>query len=180
MSTTSDPRPLAEICDRLSPIDGHRLRPWDLADAEVLSRAWNDVEIARWNPVPPDTSVTFAASWIAGTGLQNEASVGIDVVMVDVGDDVLGEVGLQVDPVQSIAEIGFWLTDAVRGQGRGRMLLSLGEQLAQQLELLGLVALTSAENAAAIALLSSSGWNEVPTNSTRRGFARRVSTNEPR
>ena len=52
-----------------------------------------------------------------------------------------------------------------------------GRAIALQL-LIGLVALTATENAAAISLLGSCGWHEVPTNSTRRGFARRIAATD--
>lgn len=138
----------------------------------MLAAAWADPEIARWNPVPPDASVEFAASWISGTGGQTAASVGIDVVMTD--GEVLGEVGFQIDPERGIAEVGFWLRAEARGRGHGTTLLTLALAMAQQLELVGVVALTDSNNEAAITLLARVGWSEVPTKSERRAFARRV------
>lgn len=138
----------------------------------MLAAAWADPEIARWNPVPPDTSVEFAASWISGTGAQTAASVGIDVVVTD--GEILGEIGFQIDPERGIAEVGFWIRSQARGQGHGTTLLALALAMAQQLELVGLIALTDANNQAAIAVLTSALWSEVPTKSERRAFARRV------
>jgi RimJ/RimL family protein N-acetyltransferase len=106
----------------------------------VLAAAWADPEIARWNPVPPDASVELARSWISSTSDQSAASVGIDVVLID--REVLGEIGFQIDPARSIAELGFWLRAEARGQGHGTTLLTLALAMAQQLELVGLVALT--------------------------------------
>lgn len=164
------------VCRSIIAIDAHRLRPWHQADAPLLFAAWEDPEIARWNPVPPDASVSFAETWIRGTATQNEASVGIDVVMVDATDVVRGEVGLQIDPVRGIAEIGFWLHQGSRGHGYGKTLLALAEGLADRLDIVGLVALTEPDNRAAVGLLDAVGWNEVPTTSKRRAFARRIAT----
>ena len=140
----------------------------------MLVDAWNDPEIARWNPIPPDPSMEFASSWIAGTSSQTVVSVGIDVVIVDVSDRVLGEIGLQVDPRQQIAEVGFWIAGVHRGRGHGRALLRLSIDLAEHLELLGLVAMTDAANSAAVALLTANGWAEIPTKSARRAFAQQI------
>ncbi len=140
----------------------------------MLADAWADEEISRWNPIPPDSSPDFAARWIDGTSSQSVASVGIDVVVVDGDDEVRGEIGLQVDPAQNIAELGFWLTASARGQGTGRDLLSLAVELGKRLELVGMISLTEPENASAIRLLSRSGWTEVPTTTRRLAFAHRL------
>lgn len=120
--------------------------------------------------------MSFARSWIEGTASQNEASTGVDVVMVDEGGSVLGEVGLQIDPSQAIGEVGFWLVEEARGRGLGSTLLALASLLAARLELVGLVAMTEPANSAAIGLLERCGWVEVPTRSARRAFAIRVDT----
>jgi RimJ/RimL family protein N-acetyltransferase len=172
---------IADACAQTEASNGYRIRPWNDQDATVLVDAWNDPEIAQWNPVPPSPNLDLARSWIEGTATQNIASIGIDVVLVAdlpahgsrARSTVIGEIGLQVDPVQEIAEIGFWISAAHRGTGVGRPLLALARRLAVTLELQGLVALTDPRNARAIALLESSGWSEVPTTSERRAFAAR-------
>jgi len=151
---------------------GVAVRPWEATDAEVLLDAWTDPEVARWNPVPPEPTLELARSWIRSTQGQNEASVGIDVV-VTVEGTVIGEVGLQVDPAQSIGEVGFWLAGSQRGSGLATELLRVAEALCQEVELRGLVALVDPENTASIGLLTAKGWPEIPTRSQRRGFAYR-------
>ncbi len=165
---------MGEVCAEIEPIGGVRVRPWRTSDAEVLVDAWHDPEIGRWNPVPADRTLEFAAAWIEGTSSQTVASVGIDVVIVDAADRIFGEIGFQVDPGRKIAELGFWIASAHRAHGHGRSLLGLSVALAERLELVGLVAITDAANAAAVALLETSGWIEVPTTSARRTFARRL------
>ncbi len=175
MTTISEPATsIADLCLALEPVADVHLRPWTDMDAAILASAWNDPALARWNPVPPDSSVEFAANWIRGTGSQTIASIGVDVVLVDDRDTVLGEIGLQVDPAQSIAELGFWLHESARGRGHGRTLLVLAERLAERLELVGLVALVDPQNDEANGLLTNAGWNELPTTSARRAFATRV------
>ena len=150
------------------------LRPWESTDAEVLVAAWNDPEIARWNPVPPDRSIAFADAWVTGAAVQWEGDVGIDVVM-ERDDVVIGEIGLQVAQERGLAEIGFWIGEAHRGQGLGATMLQLGIALGTQLELQGLVAMVDPADDRTIALLDGAGWSELPaTQSTRRAFAYRI------
>ncbi len=173
--TVPAPRTLDEVTNGLGVRDGFVLSPWRERWAEVLAAAWADPEIARWNPVPPEPTVAYAASWIRGSASQNEASIGIDVVIVDEATSApAGEIGLQVDPAQGIAEVGFWLAAAFRGRGVGATLLAFAEDLAEALELAGLVALVDPDNSAAIGLCQSKGWPELPTKSDRRAFAYRV------
>ena len=166
---------MSEVCANVPGRDGFAIAPWLEDWADHLVAAWNDPEIARWNPVPPDPSLELAASWIRGTASQNEASIGIDVVMVhDETNTPAGEIGLQVDPSQGIAEVGFWLAEAFRGQGAARPLLALAEDLVAQLELAGLVALVESDNTAAVATCEALAWPELPTKSERRAFAYRT------
>ncbi len=170
---TPAPRPLSEVCASLSTrvARAYAVEPWRVELAPALLDAWTDPEIARWNPVPPEPSLELAEKWIRSTETQNEASIGIDVVLTNPG--VIGEVGLQIDPVHSIGEVGFWLAAAHRGIGMGAALLHVAEALCAELELQGLVALVDPANSAAIALLSSQGWPEIPTKSDRQAFVYR-------
>lgn len=163
------------MCSTLPEREGFALVPWREEWADVLVAAWNDPEIARWNPVPPDPTFDVAKSWIRGTTSQNEASIGIDAVMVErETSGIAGEIGLQIDPAQGIAEIGFWLASSFRGRGAGRTLLAFGEDLAEALELVGFVALVDADNHRAAGLCEAKGWPELPTKSERRAWAYRV------
>ena len=166
---------MTEVCASIPERNGFRLEPWSEAWAGALVAAWNDPEIARWNPVPPDPTVELARSWTLGTASQNEASIGIDIVMIDDQTRaVAGEVGIQVDPQQGVGEVGFWLAADFRGRGLGTTLLLLAADLAAQIELVGIVALVDRGNTAAISLCKAVGWPEVPTTSERRAFAQRI------
>ena len=177
---SGEPRSIFEVCNALSPIEGsggsvYALVPWQIGWTQALVAAWLDPEIAYWNPVPPEPTLELAQSWISGTAEQNEASIGIDVVLASVADAaVAGEIGLQIDPSQGIAEVGFWLAEDFRGKGLGKTLLGAAQDLAAELELAGLVALVDPDNRKAISLLEAMAWPELPTKSHRRAFAYRT------
>lgn len=99
--------------------------------------------------------------------------------MVDSTDAVMGEIGFQVEPVRSVAEVGFWLARDFRNFGHGRRLLGFAAALAKSLELRGLIALVAEENDAATGLLRRCGWEEVQTTTGRRAFALWTSMTEP-
>ena len=128
------PRTIAAVCAEIADRDGFTLRPWDVEWAHTLVSAWNDPAIALWNPVPPEPTLAVAQSWIWGTASQNEASVGIDVVMVDMASgEVAGEIGLQVDPSQGVGEFGFWIASDFRGRGAAKALCAFATDLAASL-----------------------------------------------
>jgi RimJ/RimL family protein N-acetyltransferase len=149
------------------------LREWRLDDAADLAAAWADPEIARWNPVPADIGVDAARRWIIGVLERPVNSAVVDLVMVDAGDTIVGEVGLRIDRTRRIAEIGFWIAAARRGSGEGRRLLSLASAHADAAGVRGLLAVTDPENSAALALLDRAGWLEVRTADARRAFVDR-------
>lgn len=163
------------MCADIAHRSGFALRPWNVRWAPALVHAWNDPVIAEWNPVPPDPTLELAQSWISGAASQNEASIGVDVVMVEVdSEEVVGEIGLQVDPGQAIAEFGFWIAEEFRGRGAAKAMVALATDLAAALELQGLIALVDPKNEAAIGLLLAQAWSEVETRSHRRAFAYRT------
>lgn len=99
------------------------LRPWgsDGGDPDVLTAAWNDEGIARWTQVPPQHDREAAAHWIAGEGTRRGSGKAVDLVIIEAGQPqrVLGEVGMVlVDPDRRWAEIGYWLIEEARGEGR--------------------------------------------------------------
>ena len=163
---------MSAVCASIEPVDGVSVRPWSLDDATTLVAAWNDPVIARWNPVPPDSSIEFARGWIEGAAVQVSTDRGIDVVMIR-EKAVVGEIGLQVDRVQPIAEVGFWIGHESRGQGLAAPMLSLAIQLGKAVDLRGLVAMVDPANERTVSLLSGARWAEVSTKSQRRAFAQR-------
>lgn len=100
------------------PFAGGRLRQWTTADADVLVEAWNDPEVARWNPVPPDPSVARAEQWIAGVDHRRTHRRAVDFVIDADGLGAVGEVGLSnFSPEHGGALIGYWVLERARGLG---------------------------------------------------------------
>lgn len=97
---------------------GGGLRPWREADAPVLVEAWQDAEIARWNPVPTDPSEERARRWIAGVETRLRDGLSLDLCILDRAQRVVGEVGLSgFDEARRAALIGYWLLPGARGRG---------------------------------------------------------------
>lgn len=166
-------RTIGEVCALIEPVDGVSLRTWTVDDADTLVAAWNDEEIARWNPVPADPTHGLASSWIAGTAAQRSDGTGVDVVMVR-SDEVVGEIGFQIDREQCVGEVGFWIAEPHRGGGLGAIMLGLACALGVALELRGVVAMVDPENTAALSLMTRAEWGELPSKSQRKAFARRL------
>ena len=169
----AEPQAFQDICAALGEREGCVIRPWKAEDADALVAAWVDPEIARWNPVPAEPTTELAASWIAGTAKQTSLSSTVDAVLVrqDALDQLLGEVGLQIDRGQRLAEIGFWVAEPHRGSGYGQRLLDFGLSLARGLSLRGAVAMVDPENTGAQTTLRSAGWSPIPATGSRLAFA---------
>lgn len=150
-----------------------RLRAWRTEDAASLVAAWSDPEIARWNPVPGARDLEAADRWIAAVTERPPAADVVDLVMVDENDAVIGELGLRIDRERGLAEAGFWIAGPHRRRGEGSRLLRLASDLADELGLRGLVAVTDADNAGAVALLEAAGWLEVRARPGRLAFVDR-------
>ena len=153
--------------------DTYRLRAWTPADAPVLAAAWTDPEIERWNPVPAHRSLTDAETWISEVTERPEDSPVLDLVMVDEHDRVLGELGLRISWSRKVAELGFWVGADHRRRGHGHRLLELASATADERGLHGLIAVSSSDNAAAIALFRSAGWLEVQARDGHKAFVDR-------
>ena len=153
--------------------DDRRLRAWRGEDAPSLAAAWADPEIARWNPVPETRDLAAAEAWIARAAGRSEDANVVDRVMVDDHDEVIGELGLRIDRERRVAEAGFWIARHRRGRGEGTRLLTLASRLADNLGLRGLIAVTDADNAGAVALLEAAGWLEVKAHPGHRAFVDR-------
>jgi RimJ/RimL family protein N-acetyltransferase len=93
------------------------LRPWRMADAEALAKAWTDPDIVRWTAVPDDRSVEAAGRWIAGWDVRRRRGVALDLVVTPAADDtsVLGEVGASF--LTTPPALGWWVQAEARGRG---------------------------------------------------------------
>lgn len=99
---------------------GWRIRPWRVDDAPALVRAWHDPAIVAGSTPPADRSTAAAVRWIEGCEDRRLAGVAVDVVVVDDGDQVLGEFGLsRFDAGRAAAVAGWWIHAEARGRGIG-------------------------------------------------------------
>lgn len=141
------------------------LRPWgsDGGDADALTAAWNDAGIARWTQVPAKHDREAAVRWIAGESRRRDSGKTVDLVVTPAGQpqQVLGEVGMVlVDPDRRWAEIGYWLTEAARGEGRASDAVRMFTTWAQRdLDVKRLFARTHADNPASGRVAERAGYD---------------------
>ena len=138
-----------------------RLRPWSLEEAPALVAAWADPEVARWTNVPNRCDEAFARHWIEGDEQRREGGLALDLV-VDVGGQVVGEVGLSsIDPQAGRAEIGWWIAADHRRQRYAVRAVRLVADWAVGAQLVeALVARCHPENPAASAVAERAGFVE--------------------
>lgn len=113
------------------------LRGWTLADADIgtVVRAAEDPDIVRFNSVGDATTAQLAASWIRSRDEVDR----LDWVITSSTGNV-GRVSLaHIDPVDGVAEVGYWLLPEHRGQGIASAAVGAVEQHA--FESLGLARL---------------------------------------
>ena len=93
------------------------LRPWSVADVDVLVAAWHDPEIERWTAVPEQRDSGTALRWILGDADRRARGLSLDLVAI-VDGMVVGEVGLSdIDTSARTAEVGWWVAAARRSRG---------------------------------------------------------------
>jgi RimJ/RimL family protein N-acetyltransferase len=105
------------------------LRPKHAGDADALTAACQDPEIARWTLVPSPYSRDDALAFIAAGAAEADAGRAVQLLAVDAGSDaLLGSFGLmELDREPGYGEIGYWVAAAARGRGvatRGTRLLA--------------------------------------------------------
>ena len=141
--------------------DGGSLRAWTTDDAPALVAAWQDREIARWNPVPPEPTLDRASHWIDGCDQRLEADRSLDLCVVDAeSQQVVGEVGLSgFDWDRGAALIGYWLLPAGRGRGlASQATAALADWAVDKLELHLLIARCDSANLASQAVAQRAGF----------------------
>ncbi len=169
----------ADWVNDLASVGEYRLRCWTSADATALAAAWQDEDIARWNPVPDDTSEAAARRWIERHCMPAIDGASVDLVVTSAtrgsdprvalefaesqADPVIGEIGLRIDPSRMIGEIGFWLDASYRGRQISGSLLGLCRVLVAAVGSPTTVAVVDAKNVAAKSSINRVGWPEVQT-----------------
>jgi RimJ/RimL family protein N-acetyltransferase len=95
------------------------LRPFTLADADDVTRIVSDRELAATTlNIPHPYEAGMAAAWIAthADGLHRQSPVVFAVTRRD-GDELVGAIGLSLEPAHHRAELGYWVARAAWGQG---------------------------------------------------------------
>lgn len=96
-----------------------RLRPWQLSDANAVTAACQDPEIARWVPIPWPYAREHAVGFIEHALADWAAGLAADFAVTDMGDGrILGAIGLRRDHVAPRSGIvGYWVARDARGHG---------------------------------------------------------------
>jgi RimJ/RimL family protein N-acetyltransferase len=103
--------------------------PDPAADAAAVARAHADPEIALWNPGPTDLDA--AIDWVARRADWTDGGHASWLVKSAVGGELLGSVSLhQIDAVNLVAEVGYWVAPQARGQGVATAALSAATRYA--------------------------------------------------
>ena len=103
------------------------LRAMTAKDADALTAACQDPEIARWTRVPVPYRRADALSWIAASELELDAGVTIGWLAVDADDRVLASISvMQIDRRAATGEIGYWVAPEARGRGVATRAVRLG------------------------------------------------------
>ena len=140
-----------------------RLRPWCVDEAPALVAAWADPEVARWTSVPTRCDEAFARHWIEGDEQRRAQGLSLDLV-VDVGGQVVGEVGLSaIDAQAGRADIGWWIAADHRRQRYAVRAVRLLADWAVEVGLVeALVAHCHPDNPASSAVAERAGFVERP------------------
>ena len=142
------------------------LRPWGAGedDPVALASAWADPEVARWTAVPPDTSIDAARDWISGEEERRSKGLAMDLVIsqLDEPRTIHGEIGLAVvEPEERWAELGYWVAEGSRGEGRASAAAVLfSDWVLRELPVKRLFARTSPDNPAAGRVAQAAGMTE--------------------
>jgi len=102
---------------------GIRLRPWDAdsdADAATWLRGLADPEFRRWNtPLRPVDDLADARASLRAKALGSAERTAASYCVTDAASGAaLGHIGVNaIDPVLSVARVGYWVLPEARGQG---------------------------------------------------------------
>ncbi len=86
------------------------LRRFILADAEEVAERCGKRELASGTlNIPHPYSVGDAESWILSQKKTREDGTGVDLAVVNWTGDLVGSMGLIIDPRHGVAEMGYWI-----------------------------------------------------------------------
>ena len=89
------------------------------SDNAAIVAACQDPEIPRWTRVPEPYDERTAAEWADESTRQQEAGVGVHLVITDAeGGEFLGSIGIHdIDRTEGRCNIGYFLAREARGRG---------------------------------------------------------------
>lgn len=97
--------------------DHFTLRPYRLSDRDALVRAINDPLVARYTSAPFPYRLKDAVLWIQKTKLEARKKNGNIDFALDRNGEVVGGISFKLIHPRHKAEVGYWLTKRLRGQG---------------------------------------------------------------
>ena len=102
--------------------DGLTLRPWRASDADAVFAACQDPEIVRWTTIPFPYERKHAESYVGPISADAWAhKTAANFAVVDADGTLVGSFGLvRMTPLQSVAEVGYWVAPAARRRGVAR------------------------------------------------------------
>ena len=94
-------------------VDDLVLRPWAEEDVPALVELCNDAEIARWiSAMPSPYTEDDARAFVRGEVLPE-----VDHLAIELGDVVVGAIGLAISEANQRGIIGYWIGAPARGHG---------------------------------------------------------------
>jgi RimJ/RimL family protein N-acetyltransferase len=124
-----------------------KLRPWTLADFALVQEASLDSYIQRMIGLRPACGRRAAENWIGRTDSTS--------LVIQVGEEAVGEVGLQPDAFDYSAQLHYWVLGRMRGQGLAERAARL---VCAQAGRLLLTAYVSERNRASLRILEKLGF----------------------
>lgn len=99
--------------------DGLILRPWRENDADAVFAACQDPEIVRWTTIPFPYEHKHAESYVGPMSADAWThKTAVNFAVTDVAGTLVGSFGLvRMAPLQSVAEVGYWVAPHARRQG---------------------------------------------------------------
>ncbi len=139
----------------------YRLDAPTLVDVDVVAAAFDDPDIAMWNPGarrPGVTATERARLWVADRSSWNAEHA--SWVLRDIDGTLIGQVSLHhISAESGTAEIGYWLTP--RGRGRGLGVAAVATATSYGFDVLGIARIElfhAVENEASCRLARRAGY----------------------